>query len=45
MSENNAKATFNYLKDQLKIEISLEKVQSVYHSIRKVIAKYYDISI
>ena len=43
MSENNAKATFNYLKDQLKIEISLEKVQSVYHSIRKVIAKYYDI--
>ena len=35
MSENNATITFNHLKNNLKLEISLDKIQSIYNSIRK----------
>ena len=40
MFENNATTTFNNLKNNLNMEISLDKINCVSNSIRKVIIFY-----
>ena len=41
--ELNSISCYNYIKDELHLEISLETIQRIYSEIPNVIEKYYNI--